>query len=87
MLKTLDACIEPVRDFGDVFDDPHVKHRGLVTEINHISQVGSVFVFAKTDSAPPPILGQHTRQELQKLGIGDLEIEELAKAGVIKIAE
>ena len=87
LLKTLDACIEPVRDFGDVFDDPHVKHRGLVTEINHISQVGSVFVFAKTDSAPPPILGQHTRQELQKLGIGDLEIEELAKAGVIKVAE
>ena len=89
VFKTVDACIEPVHDFADVFDNPQVRHRKLIAEIDvpglgKIPQVGSVFVFAQSNYAPPPELGQHTREVLGRLGIGDGEIEELEKAGVIK---
>ncbi|MBI3913739.1 MAG: CoA transferase [Chloroflexi bacterium] len=87
--EAIDACIEPVRDFGDVFTDPHVRHRGLIAEIEtpglgKIPQIGSVFVFAANHYAPPPRLGEHTREVLGRLEIRDLEIEKLEKAGVIK---
>lgn len=84
LFKTLDACIEPVRDFGEVFHDPHVKHRGLIANIGNIPQVGSVFVFTERRNAPPPRLGQHTREVLGKSGVSDEEIAELERGGVIK---
>ncbi|MBI3538426.1 MAG: CoA transferase [Chloroflexi bacterium] len=87
--ETIDACIEPVREFSDVFSDPHIRHRQLISELNvpgfgKIPQVGSVFVFGEKNSAPPPQLGEHTREVLQKLALDDAEIERLEKAGVIK---
>ncbi len=92
LFKTLDACIEPVRDFSGVFDDPHVKHRGLIEQlqvpgIGTIPQIGSVFVFAPGSATPPPRLGEHTRAVLKGLELGDQEIGELADTGVIKIAD
>ena len=87
VLKTLDACVEPVRDFAEVFNDPHVKHRGLIAPNAPVPQIGSVFVFAGNDYVPPPRQGEHTREMLQRLEIRDSEIEELAKAGVIKISD
>ena len=90
--KTLDACIEPVRDFSHVFDDPHVKHRGLIARmdvpgIGTIPQIGSVFVFAPGPVASPPRQGEHTREILKRLEIGEQEIGELAEAGVIRLAD
>lgn len=92
LFKTLDACIEPVRDFSAVFSDPHVKHRGLINEMKvpgfgKIPQIGSVFVFAKNSPTPPPRQGEHTREVLVTLGIDDSELGDLEKAGVIKISE
>ncbi len=89
LFKTLDACIEPVRDFSAVFDDPHIRHRGLIAQmdvpgIGKIPQIGSVFVFAQNTPTPPPRQGEHTRAVLERLGIGELEIGELEAAGVIK---
>lgn len=87
--KDVDACIEPVRSFGEMFDNPQVKHRGLIAQVDipnigKISHVGSVFVFAKGPSVPPPQLGEHTREALERLGIEESEIEKLEQAGVIK---
>lgn len=89
LFKTIDACVEPVRHFGDIFDDPQIQHRGLITQmdvpgIGKIRQVGSVFVFAERASTPPPRQGEHTREVLGGLGISELEMEELEKAGVIR---
>lgn len=85
LARTIDACIEPVRDFGETLNDPHVQARGLVTEINGIKQIGSVFTFADVTPTPAPRQGQHTRAVLRAIGMSDAEIEELEKAKVIKI--
>jgi crotonobetainyl-CoA:carnitine CoA-transferase CaiB-like acyl-CoA transferase len=87
LFKTVDACVEPVRDFAAVFDDPHIRHRGLVADIGGVPQVGSVFVFAESAHAPPPRLGEHTREVLARSGMSDAEMGELEAAGVIKIAD
>ncbi len=86
---TIDACIEPVRDYGAIFENPQVKHRGLSGEmdvpgIGKIPHVGSVFVFAGHPPAPPPRLGEHTRPVLTDMGMGEEEIARLEKAGVIR---
>lgn len=85
LFQTIDACVEPVRDFADVFDDPQVKHRGLGIEVGGTKQIGSVFVFARDRITPAPMLGEHTRDVLRRIEIGEEEIRELEKAGVIKI--
>lgn len=82
--KTIDACIEPVRDFSETLNDPHVQARGLVTQIGGIRQIGSVFTFAQTSPIPAPQQGQHTRQVLREIGMNDAEIGELEKVEVIK---
>lgn len=88
--KSVDACIEPVQDFSAIFENPQIKHRGLIAEmdipgIGKIPQVGSVFVFAESRASPPPQLGEHTRTVLSSLGLGDEEMQDLARAGVIKL--
>ena len=92
VFKSLDACIEPVRDFSDVFNDPHVKHRGLIAQmdvpgIGTIPQIGSVFVFAPGPAAPPPRQGEHTRAVLEQIGVSDSELREMIQAGLIRTAD
>jgi alpha-methylacyl-CoA racemase len=83
--KRYDSCIEPVNDFGEMLDDPHVQARGLVVEMSGNRQVGSVFTFAENTPIPAPRQGQHTSVILQELGMSDEEIDELEKAEVVKI--
>ncbi|MBI5303049.1 MAG: CoA transferase [Chloroflexi bacterium] len=87
LLGALDVCIEPVRDFREVLNDPHVRQRGLVAQLGNVPAIGSVFVFAKTDATLPPRLGEHTRAVLQRANMRDEEIAQLADAQVIKIGE
>lgn len=86
LFKSVDACIEPVRDFSETLNDPHVRARGLATEIDGIPQIGSVFVFAAQSNSPPPRQGEHTRQVLAHAGITDAEIDELERDDIIKVA-
>ncbi len=87
---TIDACIEPVCDFGEVFENPQVKHRGLISQLEvpgmaPVPQIGSVFVFADRASAPPPRQGQHTREILARAGLSDADLASLNEAGVVKL--
>lgn len=85
--KTVDACIEPVRDFGEALNDPHVCARGLSVEIGGLKQIGSVFTFAKVSPTSAPRQGQHTRAVLRTIGVDEEEIEELGRTEVIKISD
>jgi len=84
----------PINDLAQVFDDPHVRARGMVTEMAHPAIGGAP---AKLIASPlrlsatpvtyrhaPPVLGQHTEQVLAEvLGLDAGEIEALRAAKAI----
>jgi glutaryl-CoA transferase len=81
-----------VNDMRQVFDDPQAVHRGLKVEIPHPAgvpcpSVASPMRFSATPvayGAPPPMLGQHTREVLTGvLGLSGAEIDALAAQGAI----
>lgn len=82
----------PLYDIPQVFEDPHVKARGVRVEMPH-PRGDSVSILAnpaRLSLTPPayervaPLLGEHTEEVLrQVLGLSDLEIERLVAEGVI----
>src|SRR5262245_45822624 len=81
-----------VRDLQEVFADPQVAARGMVTELDHaiaglLRLVGSPLKFSDTPCAirrPPPTLGQHTDEVLTiDLGLAATEVDQLRASGVI----
>jgi crotonobetainyl-CoA:carnitine CoA-transferase CaiB-like acyl-CoA transferase len=87
-----DVMAAPVNSYEQTFADPQVQHNQMAVEVNH-ARVGKVKVggipvkLKKTPGAvrlAPPILGQHTREVLQELGISDTAMEKLRLQGVVK---
>jgi len=81
----------PIYEFDQVFEDPQVRHLGLVTEMERpgygkVKMLGLPF---KASAAPlgirrpAPRLGEHTAELLEELGWPRGEIERLAAAGAI----
>lgn len=84
--------VGPINDVPAVLNDPQVKARGMVQEINHpklgtIKQLGPVARFSKTPAtltSPPPLLGEHTESILRdNLGYGEANIAQLKAEGII----
>ncbi len=82
----------PINDISQVFDDPHIKQRGILKNYEHPSGtvqqlVSTPIRYAKSKSGadlPPPMLGQHTDEILKNiLGNNDDEISELRNLGAI----
>ena len=91
-LEAANVPCGPINDYGEVFEDPQVRHRGLKIEIPHPAgvpcpTVASPMRFSATPveyELPPPLLGQHTREVLgDLLGMRRQEIERLAAMKVI----
>jgi crotonobetainyl-CoA:carnitine CoA-transferase CaiB-like acyl-CoA transferase len=84
----------PVYEFDEVFEDPQVKHLGLVTELEQPGYgryriLGFPFRASATPATvrrPAPLLGQHTREVLEELGTSAEDIDRLASAGIIQLA-
>ncbi len=82
----------PINDIGQVFDDPQVRHRGMIEEVEHptagrVRLVGIPVKFSETPGrvqSPPPLLGEHTEEVLGKLlGYSAETLARLRAAGVI----
>ena len=82
----------PINDLAQVFADPQVVHRGVRVEVPHplagtTALVASPIRLSATPvehRAPPPLLGQHTREVLAELlGLEEREMDALRAKGVI----
>lgn len=83
----------PVQSIKEIVDDPHLKHRGMIREVEYpngkvVKVPGSPINLSESpleDVFPSPLLGQHTGQILKKFtNINEADIESLKKKGVIK---
>lgn len=84
----------PIYEFDEVFEDPQVKHLGLVAEVEQPGYgLARMLAFPVRASATPgtirrpaPLLGEHTAEVLGELGLPKGEIDRLAAAGVVALA-
>ncbi|BDG61613.1 CaiB/BaiF CoA transferase family protein [Caldinitratiruptor microaerophilus] len=85
----------PVRTIPEVFDDPQVRHREMLVEVDHpaagaLKLVGIPFKFGDTPGRvrrPPPRLGEHTLEVLAEVGYTPAEVTALVAAGVVRALE
>jgi len=81
----------PINDLKDVYSDPQVKHREMVRNLPHslgvdVPQVATPIKYSKTDleyKNAPPMLGQHTDEVLEELGLDASTIQDLKSKGVV----
>lgn len=86
---TLDVCVAPVLSVEQMLQDPHVRARQLVTEVQDADGAVPQFASPLRMSDTPPVLrhpaprtGQHTAEVLRDLGIAPTEIDRLMNEGV-----
>jgi crotonobetainyl-CoA:carnitine CoA-transferase CaiB-like acyl-CoA transferase len=84
----VDACLEPVNSFDEMWHHPQVRHRGLVEAVEGQGErIGSPLRFAAPQrAAPAPALGGDTREVLKQIGVSEEEISQLESKGVVKAA-
>jgi CoA:oxalate CoA-transferase len=91
-LEQLGIPCGPVNRVDQVVDDPQIKARNMIVDLNYpdigkFRVVNTPFKFSKTPSYPQgiaPALGAHNVEVLQRfLGISAEEIEALKKAGTL----
>jgi crotonobetainyl-CoA:carnitine CoA-transferase CaiB-like acyl-CoA transferase len=84
-LADVDVCVAPVNDAAEAVDDPQVRHRGLVAEVNGVL-VGPGPAIRTGDPAGSrgaPALGEHTEEVLGEAGLDREEVERLRGEGVL----
>jgi crotonobetainyl-CoA:carnitine CoA-transferase CaiB-like acyl-CoA transferase len=92
ILDEHDIPSAPVNDFEGILSDPQMEARGMVRTYQHPT-LGEIrynpspmklsdWVFP---NRPAPMLGQHTREILARLGYDDADIARLVDAGVAKV--
>ncbi len=88
-----DVAGAPVHTVAEALSDPHVKHRGLVVEVDHpklgkVKLLSSPFRLSDTPARPrarPPLYGENTGEILRDVvGLKKNEIARLREEGVIE---
>jgi len=90
-LRQYDICIAPVYTLDEVFQDPHVRHRKMIIEVEdpEVGRVRQVGIGAKLSETPgrlrhtQPRRGQHTVEVLKEVGYSDDQIRSLMETGAI----
>jgi crotonobetainyl-CoA:carnitine CoA-transferase CaiB-like acyl-CoA transferase len=93
-VEKLDAAAVPggpVYTYAQILDDPHIKARKMVVEIDHpkIGRMKSLGLPVKSSGElvsirePAPWLGQHSEEILREIGQSDKELDALYADGVI----
>lgn len=85
-----DACVEPVLTLDEALEDPHVKARGLVVDLDlprggTVRQLANPITFSGTsqDYGKAGVqAGTHTREVLRELGYEDSQIDGFDATGL-----
>lgn len=81
----------PINYVDQTLNDPHLKARGFIVELEHpligtVKSLGDPVNLSRTPVTyrlPPPRLGEHNGEILQKLGYSPADLERLRNEGVI----
>lgn len=90
-LDAVDIPFSAVLGMQEAFADPHNAHRQMLLEVDHpvegrLPQLGFPIKLSATPCeirTPPPVLGEHSGQELAALGYTGAEIDAFRAARVI----
>ncbi len=90
-LKDKDVCAGPVKTLPEMLDDPQVRHRQMVVEVEHpeagkVKQIGIGIKLTRTPGAirhAAPLEGQDTGAILKELGYSPRDIQELRRHGAV----
>ena len=75
--RLADACCEPVLDFIEVGEHPHLVERGAVSGAGTAKRVSHPFVGgAETALLDSPSLGEHTTSALERVGFDPRRLED-----------
>ncbi|MDT5208881.1 MAG: hypothetical protein QOF67_1296 [Mycobacterium sp.] len=91
LLDEHDIISAPVYDYSQVFDDPQVRHNGLLAHAEHpvvggLQLVGQPIKLSDTPARialAPPLPGEHTDDILRELGYEPEQIRTLRQNGTI----
>jgi alpha-methylacyl-CoA racemase len=84
-----DACLQPVLDWDEAPEHPHLKARGTYVEVDGIVQPAPAPRFSRTPGEirrPPVWPGTDTESVLADIGLSPERIAELRAAGVVASA-
>lgn len=84
----------PVNNFSDILNDPHIKEREMVVEMDHpslgdIKQLGIPVKLSRTPGeliSIPPEQGEHSKDILQNIGYTDEQIQGFINEGITSIS-
>jgi crotonobetainyl-CoA:carnitine CoA-transferase CaiB-like acyl-CoA transferase len=88
----VDAEVSVDTNDGEVvLHDADNERLGLVTEYDHpilgqLRQFGTLIDFSESPTGPygpPPVVGEHTRSIMERLGYSSQEIEDLLTRGIV----
>ncbi|MBK9312851.1 MAG: CoA transferase [Acidobacteria bacterium] len=89
--EDVDTCITLIKDLSEMIDDPQVRYRNLIQELEHpvegkLKQIAPTVKLSATPGrmkSPPPQLGEHTDEILKEHGYTDQSIKEMRSSGAI----
>jgi alpha-methylacyl-CoA racemase len=89
MFEQTDACVAPVLSLTEAPHHPHMAARGIFANVGNHTEPRVAPVFSRTPTrAPSPVrqAGADSRSVLAAAGLGEHEIEDLIRAGVVRQA-
>jgi crotonobetainyl-CoA:carnitine CoA-transferase CaiB-like acyl-CoA transferase len=90
-LREANVPVGPINDLAEVFNDPVVRHLGLIAEVDHpvagrVRAPGIPVRMSETSASvrrAPPLLGEHTDEVLGELGYEPDDIQRLHTDGAV----